>query len=208
MSGLRRKRKKLEELGQVSFRQPAEEPEISAAIAWFIEQKRAQLQRSGRPSPFDQPGIADLYRGLAGDARHVEIDELMVGDDRLAVGITAYTHETAHFLNTACVDDERARHSPGTLLLHAMIERAHAGGARNYDFGPGRLAYKLEWEPSVIPLTATTRLVRPHGLMAYLTLIVSVWLKARVKRSTALASLADAVQRQWANLRNCVSVAR
>ena len=189
MSGLKRKQRKMEELGAVAFDAPAEPPRRHAVIDWFCTEKREQLARTGRASPFDDPQIQALYKAMAEDEATFQADELVVGDERVAVGLTAYHTGVATLINTAHVGGAFARFSPGTLLMHHMVATAHAKGARTYDFGPGELPYKLEWDPQVIGLRSTTLTVHWSGLPLAALLRTLGWAKCRVKRDPRLMAL-------------------
>lgn len=198
LSGLKRKQRKLDDMGPVSFVGPADDAARREVIDWFLAHKHDQLAQDGRASPFDEPGIRALYLGMARDTAAFEIDQLTVGGTRAAMGMTAFAGNVAYLLNTVHAGGEFARSSPGALLLHRMVARAHARGARTYDFGPGELPYKLEWEPAVVPLLATTYLVRPVGLHVHAASVFAVLAKSKIKRSPALSALARAARRSLA----------
>lgn len=191
MSGLKRKQRKMEELGGVSFNEPAEPSRRHAIFDWFCTEKREQLARTGRASPFDDPQIQALYKTMAEDEATFQTDELVVGDERVAVGLTAYHAGVACLINTAHVGGAFARFSPGTLLMHHMVAAAHAKGARTYDFGPGELPYKLEWDPQIIGLRSTTLATRWTGLPLAALLRTLGWAKCRVKRDPRLKALVE-----------------
>lgn len=190
LSGLKRKQRKLEELGKVVFARPVAPDQRRDVLAWFFACKSTQLAQAGAWSPFDAAEIQALYRELSQSPQDFVVDELTVDGTRVAMGMTARAGRTAYLLNTVHQGDKYARCSPGALLLHRMVADAHAAGARVYDFGPGALPYKLEWEPAVVPLMASTHLVRAGGFPAYAALVIGGLLKAKVKRHPRLLALA------------------
>ncbi len=187
LSGLKRKQRKLEDMGKVSFARPQDEARSSDVLGWFFAQKKLQLEQSGRTSPFDAPHIQALYLGLARSTDTFDIDELMVDTTRVAMGMTAHAGRTAYLLNTVHQGAEFARCSPGALLLHRMVAQAHAAGARTYDFGPGELPYKLEWEPEVVPLFSSTHLIHPRAILVYAAYVFGGLAKAKIKRSPTMS---------------------
>lgn len=187
LSGLKRKQRKLEDMGKVNFARPRDEARRSDVLGWFFAQKKLQLEQSGRSSPFDAPHIQALYLGLARHPAAFDVDELNVDTTRVAMGMTAHAGRTAYLLNTVHQGAEFARCSPGALLLHKMVAQAHAAGARIYDFGPGALPYKLEWEPAVVPLFSGTYLIHPKAILAYAAYVFGGLAKAKVKRSPTLS---------------------
>lgn len=186
LAGLRRKQRRLEEQGEVVFGLPGPGPERQAIVDWFMVEKRQQLSETGRSSPFDPPQIQALYAALARDEHGFIAEDLTVAGQRIAMGMTAHQGTTAHLINTVHVGGEFAKFSPGTLLLHRMVASAHARGARIYDFGPGELPYKLEWDPKVIGLHTSTYLVSPTALPAYLMTVAMSAAKTRIKRDPKL----------------------
>lgn len=189
MSGLKRKQRKMAELGAVAFDQPEDPSRRHDIIDWFCVEKHDQLARTGRASPFDAAQIQALYKALASDEATFQADELVVGGKRVAVGLTTYNAGVASLVNTAHVGGAFARFSPGTLLMHHMVETAHRKGARTYDFGPGELPYKLEWNPHVIGLRSTTFAAGWAGRPLAVFIRTKTWAKRLVKRNRTLLSL-------------------
>lgn len=196
ISNMKRKQRKLEDFGKPAFERPRETAPREAMLGWFFATKTAQLALSGRESPFSEAPIQDLYRAMARDSARFDIDALDVSETHVAMGLTMRERETAYLLNSVHQGAEYARCSPGTLLLHRMVAQAHADGARVYDFGPGELPYKLEWEPKVTPLVFTTHLVNPVHVVAYAVLVFKALAKAKVKRDPRCSALVRQV-RSW-----------
>ncbi len=191
LAGLRRKQRRLEDQGAVAFGTPGPGPERQAIVDWFMVEKRQQLDETGRSSPFDPPHIQALYAALARDEHGFIAEDLTVSGQRIAMGMTAHQGGTAHLINTVHVGGEFAKLSPGTLLLHRMVASAHDRGARIYDFGPGELPYKLEWDPKVIGLHTSTYLVSPAALPAYLVAVAMTAAKAKIKRDPKLMGFVE-----------------
>lgn len=186
LSGLKRKQRKLEDMGTVVFDRPwADEPRTDA-LDWFFAQKTAQLNQAGKASPYAETHIQALYLAMAHGNTRFDIDLLTVDGVNVAMGLTARDGKTAYLLNSVHQGAEYARCSPGALLLHRQVTQAHAAGARAYDFGPGELPYKLEWEPDVVPLVATTTLIKTRGLVAWAAIVLGVVAKAKIKRDPQL----------------------
>lgn len=186
-SGLNRKQRRLEELGG-SFNTP-EAGARRALVTWFFEQKSAQLARGGQASPFDVPSIRALYYSLADRSSELLLDEVAVNGQCIAVDISLRQGRTTYLINAVHDGGEHAKQSPGALLLHRMIARAHAAGTRMYDFGPGELPYKLEWAPEVVALRASTYLINPLAVPLYAALVLGGIAKAKIKRSARLHDL-------------------
>jgi CelD/BcsL family acetyltransferase involved in cellulose biosynthesis len=191
---IKRRQRRLEEMGPISYAPPQDRESRRKAFTWFVARKRAQLAETSRHSPFDEPGIAAFYEALLEEAGHFEIEQILVGTQRAALGMTLYGGDIAYGINTAHAD-AFSRGSPGTLLQHHIIARVHAKGARAYDLGPGYLPYKMDWAPDVIPLVATAHAVRLAGLPMQIRTVATTLLKARIKRSPRLARLSRSIGR-------------
>jgi CelD/BcsL family acetyltransferase involved in cellulose biosynthesis len=189
LSGLKRKQRKMAEVGPVAFNQPADAARRRDIFDWFCVEKHGQMARTGRGSVFDDPEIQSLYKAMAADEAGFQADELVVGEERVAVGLTAYHAGVATLINSAHVGGTYARFSPGTLLMHHMVATAHAKGARTYDFGPGELPYKLEWSPRVVGLRSTTLALSAAGLPLAALFRAQTWAKRVVKRNPRLMGL-------------------
>ncbi len=183
MSGLKRKQRKLEEGRQVVFAQLAPGPERTHAIAWFFTEKRRQLCEGGKASPFDEGGIQALYGHLAEHPTAFEVAGLYVDGELIAVGLTAYQGDTAFLINTAYADNDLVRFSPGALLFQRMVAQAHQRGIRVYDFGPGFLPYKVDWQPEIVPLVISSWLIRLPGILPLAAARAKNTLKSIIKRN-------------------------
>ncbi|MGI8527433.1 MAG: GNAT family N-acetyltransferase [Pseudolabrys sp.] len=194
-SGLKRKQRRFEETGSVSFDPPATREERLGAIEWFIVEKRRSLAEAGQRSVFDRQAIAGLYRHLAANAVEFDIDRLAVNGMPVAVALTIRGGGFAYFLNTAFCGADFARFSPGALVLHRHVASVHAKGARTFDFGPGALPYKHDWQPETIPLIASSFNVSARGRPLALLLGLGVSTKCAVKRNDRLREMAFAMRR-------------
>lgn len=191
VSGIKRKQRKLEKECGADFAEPEQTEARRASMDWFFDEKRRQLSATGRSSPFEPKHVRDFYHALAADDRAFVVDELASGTDRIAVAMSARHGRTEYLLNTVHAGGECAKYSPGLLLQHRIMARAHAAGMRVYDFGPGAFSYKRDWEPDVVPLRARTHLVNPVALAHYLALTLGVAAKAAIKRNERLSALVD-----------------
>ena len=194
---IKRLQRRLEEMGTLSFAPPQDAESRSRAFAWFVARKRDQLAETSGRNPFDEPGILPFYTALLEETGQFEIEQLLVGTQRAALGMTLHHGGIAYGINTTHAD-AFARGSPGTLLQHRIIGKVHGLGARAYDLGPGYLPYKMDWSPQVIPLMAATHTVRLAGLPMQVRLVAGTLLKALIKRSPRLTRLWRSVGRMKA----------
>lgn len=197
---IKRRQRRLEDMGALSFAPPQDRESRRKAFAWFVARKRDQLAETSGQNPFDEPGITPFYEALLEEGGQFEIEQLLVGTQRAALGMTLYDRDMATGINTAHAD-QFSRGSPGTLLQHHIIAKVHARGARAYDLGPGYLPYKMDWAPQVIPLLATTHAVAVVGLPMQIRLVAATLLKSYVKRSPRLTGFVRSLRRTLQRLR-------
>ena len=197
---LKRRKRRLEEMGALSFTCPRETEAKQKAFRWFVARKREQLAETSGSNPFDEPGILPFYEALLAEDDLFEIDQVLVGTQRAALGMTLYGGGVAYGVNTAHVA-QFSRGSPGTLLQHHIIAKVHARGARAYDLGPGFLPYKMEWAPDVVPLLATSHAVGLRGVPMQVRLVIETLAKAQIKRSPRLSALRRWLGRMLSSMR-------
>ncbi len=201
MSSLKRKQRRLEETGAVSFDPPSDRDDRQRMVAWFIAEKHKSLAQEGLGSAFDLPEINALYAQLA-DAPQFDIDRLTVNGAPVAIALTVRSGSAAYLLNTAYNGAEFARFSPGALLLHRHVANVHAKGVRVFDFGPGALPYKLEWHPETIPLMASSLAVSALGRPLQLLQSLGTATKCAVKRNDHLREAVFSIRRLAASWRD------
>lgn len=205
-SQLRRKMRRLGELGAVSLASAATLDERLRLLDVFIDQKRVQLSAQGASSVFDRPEIRAFYRDLADDRNGtragLQIMSLSV-DTRVAATVLSMRHcDRAYMLNTSfSADADLKDASPGKLLIHAHVADCHASGVRTYDFGPGEAAYKSDWQATAAPLSALVRGVTLTGAAVALALGSGLRAKRIIKRTPKLWRAAQATRRVLAGRR-------
>lgn len=168
---LRKKRRHLEELGPVTFRECRTEAEAAEVLAAFHAQKAARLADRGMANPFATPGTpAFLARATIptteGPAA-VRLFALRVGERIVATfGATASRARLAGMFNSFDLDPVIARSSPGELLLVEVIGLACREGLAEFDLGVGEAPYKETYCREVEPLVDTVIGFGPLGWAA------------------------------------------
>lgn len=146
---LRRKRRRLEALGPVTFRHVTTPDGLDDALdaAFALYRRRAQTAYRGPLwlEPRGQAFLRDWAHALAREGR-LDLTFLSAGERPLAFCFGFHNGQDYFHYGVAFDPDPAvARHSPGTLLLMHILERAFAAGYRRYDFLAGDEPYKREW---------------------------------------------------------------
>lgn len=199
-STLRRKARKLAELGGyrvVVARDPSWRKEL---IARFLAAKSRQLRDGGIPDVFGSPGLVAFYQAIAsqpeGSSPWIEITAIEAGGMIGAIALTIDESDRRYLLNTALVEDSLRDSSPGLQLLTGDIEGACAARRTHYDFGPGAAAYKSAWAPDVVPLVTTIFPLSSLGAPIAAWMTAAALAKRTIKRNPVLWSLARDTRRR------------
>lgn len=167
---MRSKRRKLEEMGQVTLLTARTSEEADRLLEAFFAQKLQRFDDKNIKSGFDSPQARDFFARCCvsrigrRDAT-VELHGLLV-DDRIVATYGGGVHRGRFhgMINSFELDSQIARCSPGDLLLGLLVEAKCRQGLAVFDLGTGEGRYKSTWcdreEPlfdSLIPLTALGR---------------------------------------------------
>lgn len=197
---LRRKHRRLGELGPLAIRQARTVDDKLAFLDDFFAQKRAQLALQGVASIFDRPAIRAFYRELARPGASalpaLDVTALRVGERTAAVVIAMTHRDRLYMLNTSIsADADLSESSPGKLLIHAHVEASHRAGVRQYDLGPGSAAYKTDWRPRTLSLGDLVMPVSLPGRAVAAALATKVGAKRIIKRTPLLWQAAQTARR-------------
>ena len=156
LSDQRRKWRRLgREVGDVRFELNCRDPRVlDRLIVW----KRAKAARTGVPDLFDDPWtrtfLHELHRSAHGELR-AWLSVLWAGEQPVAGHFGIASTRAWHWW-FASYDPDYGRHSPGLLMLHAMLEAAPAQGIEWLDFGPGAEEFKHRYANDSIPVAFGT----------------------------------------------------
>lgn len=146
LSGLRRKRRRLSELGEITFRRE-EAPAAPATIEAILAHKQAWLVRRGlRNDWLAQPHYRDFLCAMTSDPHApdgLSLFVLRVGDTPVAFQINAVDDRRVEFM-IGCQDPRWGRYSSGELLMQDCLQWA-VEHRLDYDFRIGDETYKASW---------------------------------------------------------------
>jgi len=148
-SELRRRRRRLEELGPVSveFHEHAD----AGLLEEFLRVEAAGWKGAEGTAIAAEPPTRAFYLDVArwaADRGWLRLVLLRTGGRAIA-GDFAVQADGVHYLLKTGFDPEYKGFGPGKLLRHAVIERAFADGLRSYEFLGRDDAWKLEWTTTV-----------------------------------------------------------
>lgn len=196
---LRRKWKRLGDLGGLRTRHASNAADRTRLLETFLAAKSQQLREGGIGDLFSDPGIVAFYRELAevkiGGTYVLDICSIEAGGEIGAIVLLVSHRGRRYLLNTALCSPRLRDGSPGLQLLTRDIEHADTTGLESYDFGPGAAAYKSAWNPQSVPLLTRVFPITAAGapLVAHMTATVVV--KRTIKRNPAIWQFARNLRR-------------
>lgn len=192
---LRGKTRKLAQNGPVIADWAQNPVEIQAAFAAFFGWKAARFSRMGIADPFADPAIQRfLQRAAASEPPSLRLFTLKAGDTLVAVMIGAVRDgQFSAMANANSLHEGIVKHSPGYLLVHALIARLAEDGFSHFDLGVGEAWYKSHYCPETLPLFDFALAATPKGRLAAALFLALRGVKRRLKQAPrAMALLAKA----------------
>jgi CelD/BcsL family acetyltransferase involved in cellulose biosynthesis len=166
---LRRRRRRLEERGELSLEVHADSADLAERLALGLFLERSGWKAAHGTSIDSSPATRRFYHDIAEWAAgrgwlrlaYLRVDGRAIGFD------LCLETARAHYLLKTGYDPEFAPYGPGALLRHAMIERAFAQGLETYEFlgttqGDNN-RWKLEWTDQTRELVRLQLFARSVG---------------------------------------------
>lgn len=196
--GARKRERKLESEGRVSFERASGRDEIGVYFDEMMNMKTAQMHQIGVGELFG-PEFRDFVMALdartGGRAPEVLLHRLRVGNETLASIFGATYRGTFYGMILTMSEGPLSRYSPGDLVLRRSIESACAAGLDHYDLSQGDADYKLAWKDREIALYETIMPLSTLGMTYALVLRTGIWVKRKVKHTPPLFAVAKRVRR-------------
>jgi CelD/BcsL family acetyltransferase involved in cellulose biosynthesis len=203
-NSLRRKERKLQDLGAVEYGWAGTNAERGRMLEEFFSQKAAWFQKHGISDPFADPHYRGFFHSIAalpeGTPGRLELGFLKAGTKVVATFHGAEVAGRFHMLLSSIAPGESERWSPGILLMRNQIESLCARGAHYYDLGSGHAQHKSEWSDVEIPLFDSFLALDEMGYAVTIPLSVMSGTKRKIKNSKALWSMAQFVRRNLVRL--------
>lgn len=196
---LRQKRNKLAALGelQTGWVEPAD---IAGALAAFYQWKATQFAEMGISDPFAEPAFRRfLDRATAGDDPAIRLYRLHASGRPLAV--LGGARSGSHFSGMFTAYDpapEIARHSPGEVLIAALIPALSEVDFAGLDLGVGEARYKAHYCPARVNLMDIALPVTWRGWLTARQWRAARAAKGAIKRNGALFGFLKKIRRRLA----------
>ena len=164
----RKQNRVAESMGGCELVLPKNAKDISQALDEFFESKAKRLKELGVRDVFSDQNTVEFIRELAAEPEHdgaklFQIFQLKIAGKTRAMYAIGINGKYCQAYVNAVEYDDFADHSPGEMVLYAMIEHLIAHKYERFDLGVGDERYKRSWCPgvhdlfdTVIPLSAVS----------------------------------------------------
>ncbi|WP_375410892.1 GNAT family N-acetyltransferase, partial [uncultured Methylobacterium sp.] len=145
---LRRRRRKLDQRGEVAFVVASTPDEVDRIVDALVEQRRERFQSVGRPNLLERGKVADFYRtaahrGLSGGP--VRLMGLSV-DGTWIAAVYGLVHANAfHMVIPTMREGEWKSYAPGLQSIAAAMEWSRVQGLDTFDFTIGHIRFKTDF---------------------------------------------------------------
>ena len=160
---MRRKRRRLADIGKVRFVASHEPEEL---LATMMRQKaRRYIETKGADS-FDKPGYRDYFAEMTDSFKAtglLNLSALMVDDVIVATHWGIVAGSQFSFLMPSYEGGKWSAYSPGRILIEELIAWSYQQGLAVFDFGPGDEPYKSEYSSAAVALRSAKIPVSMRG---------------------------------------------
>ncbi len=156
---------------------PVQVIELKDLAEWrpFQQRMHALMNQTWQARLLGHGFSAELFQPVS-DRGWLRAYLLLAGEQLVAVAICYQGMQTLVYEQIG-YDQAHARHSPGTLLLYHILERAQAAGIQFVDFGEGEADYKRQLSNMTLHV-GSCLLVRKAVSLRTLFLLNSGWRQA------------------------------
>jgi CelD/BcsL family acetyltransferase involved in cellulose biosynthesis len=157
-SKLKRKAKKLAELGEIIFKEAETPAETALFLDAFLAQKAARLAAQGIDDPFSEPGVEAFIRaasvnGFDNGKPAIRLYAMLVGNRIVATyGAAVDARRFSGMFTAFDATPDVGRFSPGEHLLMWLVRSHCRLGLQTFDLGVGEARYKQAYCEVTEPL--------------------------------------------------------
>jgi CelD/BcsL family acetyltransferase involved in cellulose biosynthesis len=190
---LRRKYKRLQELGEVEFVIPETPSEIEAIMRSVIEHKSRLYSELGVRDRFAMPGVREFCLKLAteGPRGLTHVSALTLDGEVVAGHWGLAFRKRFFFLFPSYGEGDVQRLSPGVLLLQHLFQWCFENGIEEFDFTVGDESYKDLWCDVDLELFHHVEATSLMGVAPAAVNSASTRLKRAIKNSDRLWPIAE-----------------
>jgi CelD/BcsL family acetyltransferase involved in cellulose biosynthesis len=152
-ANLRRRARRLGELGAVALRRVDRGPEVDAAVDEFLALEASGWKGARGTAIALDPAVAGFYRSIARDAAArgaLALRALLLDGRPIAVHL-GLVHRGVYYLPKTAYDEALGSVSPGQLLQREVLAECEARGLAAFDFLGPDMDWKRDWAPSHAP---------------------------------------------------------
>ena len=164
----RRQIRRLEQQGELSFRECGTIEEVTQLLDRFSVQKSQRYTSTGAKDILRGGGLITFFKDVANslwERGQVHVSSLNLDDLPLAVHFGFVSGEK-YFYYMPSFDADFSGYSPGRLLLTNLVENSFSNGLNEFDFMAGADSYKYDWTSTERGLYEFTSFRRsPRGLI-------------------------------------------
>lgn len=208
LSTERRKRRKLEKLGRLSFRVASTWDEAAPLLAAMLRQKSENYRELGVEDLFAVEANRSFIRRVTQEevaGGFVHLSALLLDDKVIATHWGLIHRGRLYYIFPAYERGELERHSPGNILLHELLQWCFDHDVAMLDFTVGDEPYKYHWRDTELPLFDMIKAESFWAQRYVAPLRLSRIVKRRVKQSPQLFDFAVRVRSRAAELRRRLS---
>jgi CelD/BcsL family acetyltransferase involved in cellulose biosynthesis len=179
---VRRKSKKLAQLGPVTFSEAKTNDEVDAAMETLVGFRRARFSDLGRRDAMLDSRIVSFYRSLAdrsADNPPARLLTLRTGERPVAV-VYGFACDDVFTLIAPAITDckETQSGSPGLVAIYNTLRWCFEEGYRVFDLSVGSLSYKSRFDAETFELFEHQQALSPLGL----PVVLEAALRRRLRR--------------------------
>jgi CelD/BcsL family acetyltransferase involved in cellulose biosynthesis len=152
-ANLRRRAKRLGELGAVALRRSDDAGDVDGALADFLALEASGWKGEGGSAIALDPALVRFYAGIARDAAArgaLALRALTLDGRPIAVHL-GLVHRGVYYLPKTAYDESLGHVSPGQLLQREVLAECEARGLTAFDFLGPDMPWKRDWEPEHVP---------------------------------------------------------
>lgn len=163
---IRRRTRRLEELGALRYVIPASEVERKALFDVLRQQRQSRFASLGRDNILTSPAHSSFYDLLLQsefDQDVLTVHGLKVGDEVIATVFGLYWQKRFYMLMITMASGDCQKLAPGIVMIWRLIAHLHAKGCRTFDFTIGDEPYKRQLGATNCTLSEYFRARSPIG---------------------------------------------
>ena len=198
----RRKDARLQEMGDLTFRQITEPSELKSVIDVMLKHKVSRLAANGIHGVFEAAEhrmIHMLATAQQSNGSPIFTAHALTLDSKLLAVMFGGAMSGFYwfYISSLAPAGPESKHSPGDYALRRTIEACCNEGLVAFDFGPGSAAYKASWTDKNTKLFGLVQARSIRALPFCMAIALKLGAKKLVKKNAYLKALAFRLRRHF-----------